>query len=77
VFVATSEHTAPNRSLGEANMIVQIDVDGRMIQFRLDRKQSRWHSMEALEEGIFPLVAIVDGLRYELYSDGTFAEVEK
>jgi hypothetical protein len=57
--------------------MVQIEVDGRMIQFRLDRKQSRWHSLEAFEDAVFPLVTIVDGLRYELYSDGTFAEVEK
>jgi len=58
-------------------MTVQINIDGRMIQFRLDRTQSRWHSTEALEEGVFPLIASVDGLRYELYSDGTFAQVEK
>jgi hypothetical protein len=33
--------------------------------------------MEALEEGDFPLDAVIDGKRFELYSDGTFAEVEK
>ena len=58
-------------------MMVQIEIDGRMVQFRLDRKQSRWHCLEELQEGVFPLPTIVDGLRYELYSDGTFAEVEK
>jgi hypothetical protein len=58
-------------------MIVQIEFAGRVIPFRLDWKHSRWHAMEALEEGAFPLVAVVDGRRYELYSDGTFAEVEK
>jgi hypothetical protein len=27
--------------------------------------------------GAFPLITTVQGKRYELYSDGTFAEVEK
>jgi hypothetical protein len=58
-------------------MIVNIEVDGRLIPFRLDWKQSRWHAMEAPDEGAFPLIAIAEGKRYELYSDGTFAEVEK
>ncbi len=58
-------------------MIVPIDVEGRPVQFRLDWKQSRWHSMEALKEAMFPLITVVDGRRYELYSDGTLAEVEK
>jgi hypothetical protein len=58
-------------------MVVQIDVNGRMIPFRLDWKHSRWHALEMLDEGLFPLVATVDGRRYELYSDGTLAEVEK
>jgi hypothetical protein len=25
----------------------------------------------------FPLIAVIEGKRYELYSDGTFDEVEK
>jgi hypothetical protein len=58
-------------------MIVTIDVDGRPVQFRLDWQHSRWHSMDTLEEGLFPLITVVDGRRYELYSDGTLAEVEK
>ncbi|MGA8796051.1 MAG: hypothetical protein WB526_03165 [Candidatus Cybelea sp.] len=29
-----------------------------------------------LPEGEFPLIAFADGKRYELYSDGTFDEVE-
>jgi len=45
--------------------------------FRLDWKHRRWHSLEELEEADFPLVTDVEGKRYELYSDGTFAEVEK
>jgi hypothetical protein len=33
--------------------------------------------LEPPEEAAFPLIQVVDGKRYELYSDGTFAEVEK
>jgi len=28
-------------------------------------------------ESDFPLITIIEGKRYELYSDGTFAQVEK
>ena len=58
-------------------MIVQIEVEGRVIPFRLDRAHWRWHSLEEPQEGDFPLITVVDGKRCELYSDGTFAEVEK
>jgi hypothetical protein len=58
-------------------MIVEIDVAGRMIPFRLVWEHWRWHSLEAPEEADFPLITFVAGKRYELYSDGTFAEVEK
>ena len=58
-------------------MTVQIKVEGRMIPFRLDLKHWRWHSLEEPQEGDFPLITIADGKRYELYSDGTLAEVEK
>jgi hypothetical protein len=59
------------------NMIVQIEVEGRIIPFRLDWKHWRWHSLEALAEGDFPLITFVDSKRYELDSDGTLAEVER
>ena len=58
-------------------MVIQITVEGRNIMFRLDWKNWRWHSLDAPPEAEFPLIAVVDGKRYELYSDGTFAEVEK
>jgi hypothetical protein len=44
---------------------------------RLDWKHLRWHSLEEPEEADFPLIIVVDSKRYELYSDGTFDEVEK
>jgi len=58
-------------------MTTQIEIEGRNIPFTLDWIRQRWHSMTKQEEGDFPLIAVVDGKRYELYSDGTFAEVEK
>jgi hypothetical protein len=61
----------------EEDMIVNIEVAGQAIPFRLDWTHARWHSLEPLDESLFPLIAVVDGRRYELYSDGTLAEVEK
>lgn len=58
-------------------MTVQIDVEGRIVQFSLDWENSIWHSSEELEQAVFPLITTIDGKRYELYSDETFAEVEK
>jgi hypothetical protein len=58
-------------------MTVQIQVEGRMIPFRLDLKHWRWHCLEEPQEADFPLITIADGKRYELYSDGTFAKAEK
>ena len=58
-------------------MTIQITVGDRNIVFRLDWNHWRWHSFEQLEEADFPLIAFVEGKRYELYSDGTFDEVEK
>ena len=58
-------------------MTVQIEVEGRSVPFRLVPEHGRWHSMEEHKESEFPLITEVEGKRYELYSDGTFAEVEK
>ncbi len=58
-------------------MIIPITVGDRNITFRLDWKNSRWHAIDEPEEADFPLTAVVDGKRYELYSDGSFAEVER
>jgi hypothetical protein len=58
-------------------MTIQITVEGRNIMFRLDWKHRLWHSLDEPQEADFPLITIVDGKRYELFSDGTFAEAEK
>jgi GNAT superfamily N-acetyltransferase len=53
-----------------------IKVDGSMLAFELDFDARRWSAPREFPEGYFPLTAEVDGKRYELYSDGSFAEVE-
>jgi hypothetical protein len=56
---------------------IEIKVEGRSIPFALDWGRERWRSLEKQKESDFPLITVVDGKRYELYSDETFAEVEK
>jgi hypothetical protein len=58
-------------------MTIEIEVEGRNIPFRLDWEHKRWECLEEQKEGDFPLIVEVDGKRYELYWDQTFAEVEK
>lgn len=58
-------------------MTAQIEIEGRNALFTLDWAGRRWQSSEEQKESDFPLVAVLDGKRYELYSDGTFAEVER
>ena len=55
---------------------IEIDVEGRNIPITLNWDEWIWQSPEEIQEGDFPLIVDVDGKRYELYSDGTFAEVE-
>jgi hypothetical protein len=56
---------------------VSIDVDGTPAPFELDLEDGTWRSdADGLEEAEFPLVAEVNGKRYELYSDGTLNEEE-
>ena len=63
---------------------VSISIAGKNLEFNLkiDRESGKWtpdegSANEPLAEGDFPLIAHAGGRRYELYSDGTFAEVEK
>jgi len=58
-------------------MIVQIEVEGHIIPFRLDQDHARWHSLVKQKESDFPLIAEANGKRIELYSDGGFAEVKR
>ncbi len=56
---------------------IAIEVEGRSTPFELDWERQRWRTWEEQKEGDFSLITVVDGKRYELYSDETFAEVEK
>jgi hypothetical protein len=56
---------------------IEIEVEDRKTPFELDWERQRWRSLEEQKESDFPLITVVDGKRYELYSDETFAEVEK
>jgi hypothetical protein len=58
-------------------MITEIEIEAEGRRFSLDRSRWRWRSLEEETESDFPLITVVDGKRYELYSDETFAEVEK
>ncbi len=56
---------------------IEIEVEGRKAPFELDWERQRWRSLEGQKESDFPWITVVDGKRNGLYSDGTFAEVEK
>jgi hypothetical protein len=60
---------------------VIVELQGQPLEFTLDSDTRKWAPVDAarrghLPEGEFPLIALADGKRYELYSDGTFDEVE-
>ena len=66
-----------NKPIATSNLNVRIAVEGRVITFGLDCETMHWHSSEEQREADFPLITFIDGKRFELYSDGMFAEVEK
>jgi len=59
---------------------VQVQVGDEMVPFELDFAsvpRGRWTCARDFPESYFPLTVDVENRRYELYSDGTFAEVER
>jgi hypothetical protein len=56
---------------------ISIVIAGEPQSFEVDLGDGTWTSDADLEEADFPLVAELDGQRYELYSDGTLAEEER
>ncbi len=58
-------------------MDVQIELGRQVFMFAMDEQTSRWRCAREIPEGDFPLIHVVNGKRYELYSDGTFGEVER
>jgi len=68
------------RSMGLPSRVA-IDLGNRKLDFDLDHATCGWTLVELeaadlLDEAEFPLIALLEGKRYELYSDHTFAEVE-
>lgn len=57
-------------------MNVLIAVGSHDVAFTIDQERRRWRCADKQEEAEFPLITFWEGKRYELYSDGTFAEVE-
>lgn len=57
-------------------MDVRIETSSGVATFALDEQRGFWHCASTFPEGDFPLIQIVNGKRYELYSDGTLAEVK-
>jgi hypothetical protein len=55
---------------------VSIDVDGLPATFELNFEDATWQHDGEIDEAEFPLITIVNGKRYELYSDGTLSEEE-
>jgi hypothetical protein len=56
--------------------IIAAKSGDQTLQATLDFEAGRWTAGDEPPEGDFPFVAHVEGKRYELYSDGTFNEVE-
>ena len=55
---------------------IDIEINQERVTFELDFNKLRWVAASVLPEGYFPLTTELNERRYELYSDGTFAEVE-
>ena len=61
--------------------VVAIECDGQNFDLHLDHETYTWMPIEAsdtelLGEDTFPLIAVSQGSRYELFGDGTFAHAE-
>jgi hypothetical protein len=63
----------PNCNDGE----IEIRVRDRTFRLTPAWADWRWNSENELPEADFPLILHLEGKRYQFYSDGTFAEVEK
>lgn len=57
--------------------IINVEIDNAAVPFALDFGTSHWTASPELPESYFPIIAHHEGKRFELYSDGTFAEVER
>jgi hypothetical protein len=56
---------------------IEIRIADQTAHFTLHWDSSQWDSPDDITQADFPLIAHSAGRRYELYSDGTFSQVEK
>ena len=64
-------------TLPVTSAVVDAYSGGMSFKANLDFNSGRWSATVDPPEGDFPFVAHLGGKRYELYSDETFAEVER
>jgi hypothetical protein len=58
-------------------MDVQLKTSAGVSMFAMDEARRLWHCEQRIPQADFPLIHHANGRRYELYSDGTFADVER
>jgi len=56
---------------------IELRIADKPAHFILHWDIAQWDSPDDVTQAGFPLIAHLNGKRYELYSDGTFSEVEK
>jgi len=54
----------------------QVQLDGQEYPIVMDFETSTWKTERSFDEGDFPFIVATQGKRFEIYSDGTFAEEE-
>jgi hypothetical protein len=54
----------------------QVQLDGQEYPIVMDFDKSTWKAERSFGEGDFPFIVETQGKRFEIYSDGTFAEEE-
>jgi hypothetical protein len=54
----------------------QVQRDGQEYPIVMDFDKSTWDAERSFDEGDFPFIVETQGKRFEIYSDGTFAEEE-
>lgn len=53
---------------------VQVDTGKESVPFEVDFDTWHWTCARKFDEGYFPFVTTHEGKRYEIFSDGKFAE---
>lgn len=56
---------------------IELRIADKPAHFTLHWDSKQWDSPDDVTQADFPLIAHLAGKRYELFSDGAFAEVEE